>query len=215
MFTGFPRGRVAVSQWIAKLTEDVGYVGIALLMFLENVFPPIPSEVVMPVAGYATTTGDMAVGFVIVAGSLGSLAGAVFWYVIARQVGEDRLRRWTERWGYILTLSTKDVDRAMKWFQRWGGYTVLFCRMVPGLRTIISLPAGFSMMPWASFLTFTTIGTVAWTAVLAWVGVVMGKEYQRVTDFLGWISIAILAFACLWWLIRVLRQAFARSTNEN
>src|SRR5687767_9311342 len=133
-------------DWIATVIQRLGYVGVAALTFLENLFPPIPSELVIPLAGFVAARGELQIAIVILAASAGSLAGAIVWYAIGRQVGERRLRAWVDRHGRWLTLSANDVDRAQGWFRRHGKAAVFLGRLVPGVRTFVSLPAGFSAM---------------------------------------------------------------------
>lgn len=172
-------------DWIAGLISRLGYTGVVLLTFLENVCPPIPSELVIPMAGFvAEAEGQMRLSLVIAAGSFGSLAGATFWYVLGRRVGERRLREWVSRNGRWLTLSVKDVDRAQAWFKRHGPAAVFFGRLVPGVRTFVSLPAGFSSMGVVPFLAYSALGTIAWTAALAYAGVILQANFTVVGDYL-------------------------------
>lgn len=179
-------------DWITRVIERLGYVGIAALTFLENVFPPIPSELVIPLAGFVAARGDLQLGLVILVGSAGSLAGATVWYVIGRRVGEERLRKWVARHGSWLTLSTGDVDRAQLWFRRHGAAAVFFGRLMPGVRTFVSLPAGFSSMPLGPFLAYSALGTVAWTAALACAGVVLQANFTLVSDYINGATNALL-----------------------
>lgn len=172
-------------EWINNTIRALGYSGVAVLTFLENVFPPIPSELVIPLAGFVAAQGDMRVWGVIAAGSLGSLAGAIVWYEVGRRVGERRLRAWVDRHGKWLTLSGKDLDRAQDWFRRHGRSSVLVGRLVPGVRTFVSLPAGFARMPFGAFLIYSTAGTIAWTAALAYAGVLLRANYEIVGDYIG------------------------------
>jgi membrane protein DedA with SNARE-associated domain len=179
-------------EWITGVVERLGYAGVGLLTFLENLFPPIPSEVVIPLAGFVAAQGGLGVAGVIAAGSIGSIAGAWFWYEIGRRVGEQRLRRWVDRHGRWLTLSSRDVDRAQAWFRRHGSTAVFVGRLVPGIRTFVSLPAGFSGMPLAPFLIYSTAGTVIWTAGLAWAGVLLEANFTLVSDYIDLAANALL-----------------------
>lgn len=171
-------------EWIARVIAQLGYVGVAALTFLENLFPPIPSELILPLAGYVAATGQLELGIVIAAGSLGSLAGATFWYVLAKRAGEVRFREWVRRHGRWLTLSVNDVDRAQLWFKRRGKWAVLIGRLLPGVRTFVSLPAGFSAMPWPTFLVYSAIGTVAWTVSLVYAGAILQAQFGAVGRYL-------------------------------
>lgn len=172
-------------DWITSVIGRLGYVGVAALTFLENLFPPIPSELVIPLAGFVAARGELSVGFVIVTGTVGSLAGATVWYFVGRRIGEHRLRAWVIRHGKWLTLSPKDVDRAQIWFQRHGNAAVFLGRLMPGVRTFVSLPAGFSAMPLAPFLIYSALGTILWTAALAYAGVLLQANFTMVGDYIN------------------------------
>lgn len=171
-------------DWITKVIGRLGYAGVAALTLLENVFPPIPSEVVIPLAGFVAARGDLRLWLVILAGTVGSLAGAVAWYELGRRIGERRLRRWVQRHGKWLTLGPKDVDRSNDWFRRRGPWAVLLGRLIPGVRTFVSLPAGFAAMPFGQFLLYSSVGTLIWTAALAYAGVVLQANYAVVGDYM-------------------------------
>jgi membrane protein DedA with SNARE-associated domain len=171
-----------VFNWIAGIIASLGYAGVVLLTLLEHVFPPIPSELILPLAGYVAASGDLGVVMVIVAGSIGSLGGATLWYVIGRKVGEQRLRAWIDAHGRWLTLSQHDIDRATQWFERRGKVAVLIGRLVPGVRTFVSLPAGFTRMPWLTFLAYSAAGTVVWTAALVYAGMQLQHNFAVVSD---------------------------------
>jgi len=148
-------------RWIADTIESLGYAGIAALTFLENIFPPIPSELVIPLAGFVAAQGVLRPQWVIAAATIGSLAGSTAWYVLGRRVGKARLHRWVEQHSRWLTLSTDDLGRVDVWFKSHGAWAVCLGRMVPGIRTLISLPAGFTGMPLWRFLTYSALGTLA------------------------------------------------------
>jgi membrane protein DedA with SNARE-associated domain len=190
-------------DWITAIITRIGETGIALLMFLENVLPPIPSEVIMPLAGFIASRGQMALAAVILAGTIGSLAGAVLWYWIGRKLGRRRMKRLTRRTGRWLAVSPQDVDRAEDWFARYGGLAVLVGRLVPTVRTFISVPAGITAMPFGRFLVYTLVGTALWTALLAAAGFVLAAQYHRIADWLDPVSAAVLGTLALWYLWRV------------
>jgi membrane protein DedA with SNARE-associated domain len=192
-----------MADWIIGIVNALGYLGIALLTFLENVFPPIPSEVIMPMAGFAASKGEMNLGGAIAAGSFGSLLGAIGWYLVGCKIGEERLRSWVDRHGRWITLSNRDIDRAHEWFQKRGGATVFFGRLVPGLRTWISVPAGLHHMSFFPFLLYSLVGTVLWTALLTWAGHLLGANYEAVEKYVGPVSTAVfVVFAC-WYIYRL------------
>jgi membrane protein DedA with SNARE-associated domain len=172
-------------DWITGVIEKLGYVGVAALTFLENVFPPIPSELVIPLAGFVAAQGKLSLIPVIVTASVGSLAGATLWYWIGKRVGERRLRAWVDRHGKWLTLGSEDVDKAQRWFRRRGNAAVFFGRLVPGVRTLISLPAGFAGMPVLPFLLYSALGTAIWTGALAYAGVMLQSNFTIVGDYVN------------------------------
>jgi membrane protein DedA with SNARE-associated domain len=174
-----------VFDWIAGIITSLGYAGVAMLAFLEHLFPPIPSELILPLAGYVAASGELDVVMVIATGTLGSLGGGTVWYAIGRKIGEERLRRWIDNHGKWLTLSAGDVDRAKNWFERRGKAAVLLGRLVPGIRTFVSLPAGFSGMPWPTFLAFSLTGTLLWTAALVYAGVTLQQNFSAVGKYIN------------------------------
>lgn len=180
-------------EWITGVIERLGYVGIAALTFLENVFPPIPSEVVIPLAGFVAARGALRLEIVIAAAFAGSLAGTTAWYELGRRVGQRRLKHWVARHGRWLTLGPRDLERADLWFRSHGPWAVCLGRMVPGVRTLISLPAGFTAMPLTRFLAYSAVGTLAWTAVLAGAGMLLQANFERVRDYVDIVSKVVLA----------------------
>jgi membrane protein DedA with SNARE-associated domain len=204
-----------MSDWIISFVARLGSLGVFTLMLLENVFPPIPSELIMPLSGYHARTGEMNLWVVILAGTLGSLAGTCFWYALGRKVDEERMRRWIDRHGRWLTITTEELDRSKAWFERRGGSAVFFCRLIPALRSVISLPAGISRMPVSSFLLYTSAGTFLWTAALAYAGYLLGGAYAQVSEYLGPVSTAIIALSVLTYIWRVIRQSQRRVTTSS
>lgn len=190
-------------DWVTGFVESWGYVGIALLMFLENVFPPIPSELIMPLAGYTASGGQLNILLAIAAGVVGSIAGALLWYYVARAIGCERLRHWAGRHGRWLTLSPDEIDQATDWFRRQGGKAVFVGRLVPAVRTLISVPAGFAEMPLVPFLLYSLAGTVIWTGLLAGAGYWLGSSYDQVSAWLGPVSNVVVAGIVVWYVWRV------------
>ncbi len=190
-------------DWIVDIVTGAGLAGVAFLMFVENVFPPIPSELIMPLAGFSAARGDMSLIGVVLAGSAGALAGAVLWYWIGLSVGLDRVNRFVERYGRWLTLTTDDVASAVAWFERHGGIAVFIGRLIPTIRTLISVPAGVSRMALLSFVTWSTLGTLIWTLFLTMAGYVLEAQYERVGEWMNPISIAVIVGFAAWYLWRV------------
>lgn len=183
----------------------LGYPELGLLMFLENVFPPIPSEVIMPLAGYLCSKGELSFPAVIAVGTLGSLAGQIPLYALGRRTGGERLARFVERWGAWLTLSPKDLERAERWFRRNGTRAVFVCRFVPGLRSLISIPAGMLRMEPARFLLVSGLGAALWNTLLASAGRALGERYGAVEGWLSPVAWAVLAGAVAIYVVRVVR----------
>ena len=192
-------------DWITSVVARLGYLGIALLTFLENVFPPIPSELVIPLAGFVAAQGELRLDVVILVASIGSLAGATVWYVIGRRIGEQRLRRWVDHHGKWLTLSATDLDRAQMWFRRHGPAAVFVGRLIPGVRTLVSLPAGFSAMPLLPFVVYSALGTAIWSAALAYAGVLLQANFTRVGDYIDVVVNVLLGVGGVLLLRRYIR----------
>lgn len=193
-------------DWIVKTVDAVGYGGIALLMFLENLIPPIPSELIMPLAGFTAARGEMSLPMVIAAGVFGSVLGALPWYYVGKRVCHVRLRDLADAHGKWLTISGADVDNAKHWFDTHGRSCILFGRLLPGLRTLISAPAGAADMHMLSFLVYSAIGTLVWTAVLASLGHVLGENYQAVSRYLGPAFAVVFAPLALLIISRMLKR---------
>jgi membrane protein DedA with SNARE-associated domain len=199
-------------DWITNTISSLGYLGIALLMLLENIFPPIPSEVIMPLAGFTVQQGKLNLFLVIVAGTVGSVLGALPWYYAGKLVGEKRLRQWVDKHGKWLTLSGSDIDKSKQWFRKYGGAVVFFGRLIPGIRTFISIPAGFEEMPLRPFLFYSTVGTLVWVGLLGYTGFLLGQNYQLVKQFLSPISLIVLVVLLVALGVWVIRR---REKNRN
>lgn len=190
-------------DWLTGMVQQGGYLGIALLMFAENLFPPIPSELIMPLGGFNAARGQFELPWVILAGSLGSLAGALFWYGIGRWIGCPRLKRWAARHGRLLTLGPDEIDRTYDWFHRHGGAAVFLGRLLPAMRTLISVPAGMARMPLLRFLLYSTAGTVLWTAFLTLAGYWLESGYDAVAEYLNPVSTGVVVLIGAYYLYRV------------
>lgn len=193
-----------MSDWIIRLIDQTGYLGIGFLMFLETVFPPIPSEVIMSVAGIAASRGKMGIAWVIASGAAGAMLGNLFWYFAARVIGIERLRPLIERWGRWLTLDWAEIEKAERLFGTQGWAIVFFGRMLPTLRSLISVPAGLLHMRLSTFVIWSTIGTVGWTAMIALAGFGLGSEFQDVERFVGPLSTAVIVVIALGYVWRLI-----------
>ncbi|WP_121114837.1 DedA family protein [Croceibacterium ferulae] len=181
-----------MDEWVFRLVEGGGAAGIFLLMLLETVFPPIPSEVIMPVAGVVAARGELSLVSVIIAGTAGAMAGNLFWYLVARMIGLERFRPFIERHGRWLTLDWPEVERAQRLFGRFGAAIVGFGRIIPTIRSVVSLPAGLIRMRLPGFLLWSTIGTVVWSSGLAIAGWVLGRQFDQIERFIGPLSTAVI-----------------------
>ena len=190
-----------ITSWIAA----GGAFAVAALMFLENVFPPIPSELVMPLAGYNAATGSSAPVLTFLGGVVGSVAGAWLWYEVGRRLGRERIMDWIDRHGRWLTLDRHSIEQALDWFDRHGAAAVFFGRMIPTVRTLISVPAGLQNMPLGRFLAYTTAGSMIWVGALFGAGYLLESQYERVQGWLNPVTNGIIAVIVLLYLWRVFR----------
>ena len=182
-----------MAEWILGFMNSLGYPGIVLLMIAENLFPPLPSELILPAAGFAAAQGKLNLMGVVLAGALGSVLGTLPLYYLGRIVNEERLVVWADRYGRWLTLRGKDIRKADDWFDRHGPKAVLFGRMIPGIRSLLSLPAGMSEMPLPSFLIYSAIGSGLWATLLAGAGYMLGNNYEVVEQYVGPIGTGVVA----------------------
>jgi membrane protein DedA with SNARE-associated domain len=192
-------------HWITHLVNSLSYWGVAILMAVENVVLPIPSELIMPLAGFKTERGQMTLLGVIIAGTLGSVLGALPLYYAGYALGEDRPRQWIERYGKWVLLRGKDLDRATERFARKSFLDVTLGQLLPGVRGLISIPAGVARMNVGLFLLANLIGTIVWCTVLAVAGRLLGRNFTQIHKFLGptgWAILGLLVVALAYWLIR-------------
>jgi membrane protein DedA with SNARE-associated domain len=194
-----------VSAWIIDLIDQSGYLGIFFLMFLETVFPPIPSEVIMPVAGLAAARGKMDIVPVIASGTAGAMFGNYAWYLAARLIDISRFRSFIDRFGRWLTLNWAEIERAEKLFGTRGGAIVCVGRMLPTLRSIISIPAGLLKMQLFTFMIWSTLGTMVWTTGLAVAGYILGHQFDHIETVIGPLSTAVIAAIIIAYLWRLWR----------
>lgn len=169
------------------MMNSLGYLGVGALMFLENIWPPIPSELIMPLAGITSAQGELQLAFVILAGTIGSVLGTLIWYFLGYFLGKERIEKFVDRHGKWLTLTRADIERADSWFDMHNTSAVFFGRLIPGVRTVISLPAGVSGMRFVPFLVWTSLGSLLWTAFLACIGYYLGENYAQITHYIGYV----------------------------
>ncbi len=208
-----------MKEWILSIMDSLGgYWGIGFLMFAENLFPPIPSELIMPLAGFSVSQGKMNFALAVFAGVVGTIIGALPWYYAGKIIGEQRLKNLADRYGKWIQVSSKDIDKVKNWFDRYGNKAVLFGRLVPGIRTLISLPAGINEMPLVPFLIYSTIGTTLWVIFLTGAGYLLGNNYELVDDYLAPVSkgvLVLLLVAFAVWIFRKKQQAKRRRDDNN
>jgi membrane protein DedA with SNARE-associated domain len=207
-----------LTGWVASVIESLGEVGVGLLVALENLVPPIPSEIVLSLAGYLAAEDRVNLVLVLVAATAGSVAGAVILYWLGRALGEDRLRRWLDR---IPLVDADDLEKADRWFEKHEKNAVLFGRCAPVVRSLVSIPAGANRMPLGQFVVFTTIGSGVWNALFVLAGYLLGARWQNVEQYSHWFDYGVGAFfagAVGWWVIKKTRgrkDATARPINRD
>ncbi|WP_454050001.1 DedA family protein [Cellulomonas sp. Marseille-Q8402] len=179
-----------LAGWVVGVIDALGPVGVGIVVALENLFPPIPSEVVLPVAGYVASQGEMSLVWAIVAATAGAVLGAWLLYGLGAWLGRVRLRRWLER---IPLMEVEDLDRAEAWFDRHGGTAVLIGRCVPVVRSLVSVPAGLERMPQTTFLLYTAVGSLVWNSLLIVGGYVLGSQWQDIGHYSDYINYAVYA----------------------
>ena len=192
-----------LTEWIISIMEQLGYWGIALLMFLDNIFPPIPSEIIMPSAGYSASQGQLLLVGVIIAGCIGSLLAAAILYWIGYKFNHDSIFRFVDRYGKYLFIKSNDVKKSLDWFEHYGHRIVFFGRMIPAVRSLISIPAGMSHMPFWKFMFYSSLGTIIWTTFLACVGFYFGENQALMQNIFSQVShfIIIVVIAIIIWIL--------------
>ncbi|WP_313468012.1 DedA family protein, partial [Carnobacterium sp.] len=167
-----------MEAWIQGIMEQFGYIGVAFLIMIENVFPPIPSEVILTFGGFMTTSTSLTIWGMIIASTIGAVIGAVILYGIGLLLDVERLEKIVDRWGHVLRLTREDIHKADNWFDKYGMWTVFFCRFIPLIRSLISIPAGMSNMNFGIFLALTTTGTLIWNTILIYLGAAVGSQWE-------------------------------------
>lgn len=191
---------IPILNFFLHLIEVIGYPGIVLVSLLENIFTPIPSEAVIPFAGVLVTQGKLNLVLVVFSATLGSILGAFFFYYLGFLLGSEKIRTWILKWGKYFFVTEDDLDRAETWFRRYDSLAVLVCRIIPLVRSFISIPAGYVKMPLAQFIVFTAIGTSVWSFFLTSLGIIFGKTY---TNFLPYFQKLDLVFSAFFLILAV------------
>jgi membrane protein DedA with SNARE-associated domain len=192
----------SLADWVTEVIDELGYLGVALLVALENLFPPIPSEIVLPFAGFVARDGGATLVGMIVAATIGSLVGALTLYGIAAWIGPDRLHRFLVRYGKWFRITQADVSRAERWFDRRAVAAVLIGRCVPLIRSLVSIPAGFRRMPLVPFIAYTALGSLVWNTALIGAGYLLRDNWhdvEPVLDAVQYVVIAAIVAAIAWY----------------
>lgn len=195
-------------EWVTGVVGSAGLPGVFALMFLENLFPPIPSELIMPLAGFVAAEGKMSLVLAIVSGTAGSVVGNGVWYEVARRIGSTRIRRLVGRYGRWLAVSTEDLDKAEDKLRRHGPVALFFGRLLPAVRTLISIPAGLAGIRRPVFYLWTLVGSALWVTVLTVAGYLLRDQYKKVEgaiEPLSYVVLAGLVGAYLWHVLRARR----------
>lgn len=193
-----------MENFIIGIMNKFGYIGICLLIFIENLFPPIPSELILTFGGFMTINTTMTIIGVIIASTIGSVVGAIVLYYIGKILNKERLIKIvTSKYGKLLRIKPKDIESADKWFDEKGNKTVFFCRFIPVVRSLISIPAGMSEMPIVKFLVYTTIGSAIWNTALVLVGAFAGDKKDYILNIIDNLSHVILILLVILFVVIV------------
>lgn len=179
-------------DWTTQVMQAYGYPGLVFIVLVENLFPPIPSEIVLPFAGFMTAQGALTLPGAVLAATMGSVLGAIALYWVGLWFGRERIYAIVERYGRILTISTADVQKTEDWFGKYGPLTVFFCRMVPVMRSLISIPAGLVQMRMPMFIFYTTVGSLIWNLVLVGLGAILGTAWPLVSQWVSYYQDVVL-----------------------
>lgn len=205
----------SIINWIIHLMEILGAPGVGVAVFLENVFPPIPSEVVLPLAGFTASQGNMNLIAAFLWATAGSVVGAYLLYWLGAVIGANRLRR-IANWMWLVEV--EDVDKSLHWFDKYGKLSILFGRLIPGVRSLISIPAGIDRMNVLSFGLFTLLGSAVWNALLIYLGFILGENWSQVADVIGQFSTVIkivIAALVIWAIIKLIRRQKKRQKQSH
>lgn len=214
----YKNGGNVLKEWIIEIMNNYGYVGIALLIAIENVFPPIPSEVILTFGGFMTTYTDLNIPGVLIASTIGAVIGALILYMVGRILDAERIERLAAgKIGKILHFEPEDIHKANVWFKEKGSSSVFFCRFIPIVRSLISIPAGMTKMNMGKFLIMTFSGTLIWNFVLIFLGSIAGNAWEKIEEAIGLYSsvvLVILIIICAF-LFFIFIKRFLKSKNKD
>ncbi|EAC6872770.1 DedA family protein [Listeria monocytogenes] len=206
-----------METWITSIMADFGYIGIFVLIMIENLFPPIPSEIILTFGGFMTTVTSLNVVMVIIVATLGSVVGAILLYKVASYFGKERLTKIVLKYGRILRLKESDVERAENFFLKYGSWAVFLCRMIPLIRSLISIPAGMTEMKMSKFLILTTAGSLLWNTVLIGLGAMLGESWNEIVVFMDSFSTIIYSVIAITLVVGLgffFRARFKKTLDE-
>ncbi|HHQ0963110.1 TPA: DedA family protein [Listeria innocua] len=206
-----------METWITSIMADFGYIGIFLLIMIENLFPPIPSEIILTFGGFMTTVSSLNVVMVIIVATLGSVVGAILLYKVASYFGKERLTHIVLKYGRVLRLKESDIERAESFFLKYGSWAVFLCRMIPLIRSLISIPAGMTKMKMSRFLILTTAGSLLWNTVLIGLGALLGESWGKIVVFMDSFSTVIYSIIAVITLLGLgffFRARFKKTLDE-
>ena len=193
-----------MEEFILSMMNQFGYIGVFLLIAIENIFPPIPSEVILLFGGFMTTYSELNIVLMIAFATLGSLLGAIVLYYIGKILNKERLKKIVSgKIGKILRLKNSDIDKADEWFDKKGNKTVFFCRFIPIVRSLISIPAGMSEMPLGKFFLYTTVGSLIWNTILIVIGSIVGENWQSILNIFDTYSNIVLVLLVIIFVVGV------------
>ncbi|MFD2655122.1 DedA family protein [Gracilibacillus thailandensis] len=198
-----------MQEWFFTVMDEFGYLGIMFLIALENIFPPIPSEVVLTFGGFFTTISSLHIVGVILSSTAGSVLGAIVLYLIGMLLNVQRLEKIVEKWGHLLRIKKEDIYKADAWFDKYGYWTIFFCRFIPLIRSLISIPAGMAKMNVTLFLIFTALGTLIWNTILVLLGAYVGESWEDIVyyfDIYANLFYLLIFLGALFFIIRLLRK---------
>ncbi|GAB3078331.1 DedA family protein [Micromonospora schwarzwaldensis] len=207
-----PNQFTGLTGWVASVIDAWGAVGVALLVALESIIPPIPSEIVLAMAGYLSAEGRFNVVVIVLAATAGSLLGALVLYWLGAALGEDRLKRWLD---HVPLVDLEDLEKADRWFERHGRWAVLIGRVVPVVRSLVSIPAGANRMPLGEFVLLTTLGSGVWNTLIVGAGFLLGSRWEDVDRYSQWFNYAIFAVfgvMIVSWAVKKVRRRRARQS---
>ncbi|MFJ8684988.1 DedA family protein [Micromonospora wenchangensis] len=210
-----PNRFTGLTGWVAGVIDSLGAVGVAFLVALESIIPPIPSEIVLAMAGYLAAEGRFSLVVIVLAATVGSLVGALVLYWLGAALGEERLKRWLDR---IPLVDRDDLEKADRWFERHGRWAVLIGRLVPVVRSLVSVPAGANRMPMGEFVLLTTLGSGVWNALVVGLGYTLGSRWQDVEKYSDWFNyamFAVFAVMVVSWAGRKIRARRDRNDRQS